>query len=167
MMRAAEFITEIIDAFYIAPIRAAVPRQLYRYGVCGAANMVLDSIWYFLIYHFVICKRFIDLGFVVVSPHIASLVLVFPITFFTGFWLNRNVAFRSSGVRTRTQMARYALTVAGSIALNYVCMKLFVETFGFWATPSKTLTTVITAAYSFLAAKYFTFRKRPAEHDTD
>jgi len=159
-MRAAELITKILDTFYIAPLRTLVPLQIYRYGVCGAANMVLDSIWYFVIYHFIVCKRFIDLGFVVVSPHIASLVLVFPITFFTGFWLNRNVAFRSSAVKSTTQMMRYALTVAGSVILNYACMKFFVETCGFWATPSKTLTTAITAVYSFLAAKYFTFRNR-------
>ena len=157
-MRAAEFITRILDTLYIAPLRAIVPQQIYRYGACGAANMVLDSIWYFVIYHFIVCKRFIDLGFVVVSPHIASLVLVFPITFFTGFWLNRNVAFRSSTVKSHTQMMRYALTVAGSVALNYACMKFFVEVCDFWATPSKMLTTVITAAYSFVAAKYFTFR---------
>ena len=52
--------------------------------------------WYFVIYHFLIGEgRMIDLGFVYMSAPIASLFLVFPITFFTGFWLNRNVAFRA------------------------------------------------------------------------
>ncbi len=157
-MRLSEIITKGIDALYIRPVAAIVPRQLFRYGVCGVSNMILDSVWYFLLYHFVICKRYIDLGFVVVSPHIAALVLVFPITFFTGFWLNRNVAFRHSPVATHAQLARYALTVAGAILLNYVCMKVLVETCGIWATPSKLITTVISAVYSFLAAKYFTFR---------
>lgn len=157
-MRLSEIITKAIDALYIRPVAAIVPSQLFRYGACGVSNMILDSVWYFLLYHFVICKRYIDLGFVVVSPHIAALVLVFPITFFTGFWLNRNVAFRHSPVATHAQLARYALTVAGAILLNYVCMKVLVETCGIWATPSKLITTVISAVYSFLAAKYFTFR---------
>lgn len=157
-MKLSDIITRVVDTFYIRPIREIVPQQLFRYGFCGVANMVLDSVWYFLIYQFVVGKRFVDLGFVVVSPHIASLALVFPITFFTGFWLNRHVAFRTTNVNGKRQMIRYALTVAGAILLNYACMKFFVETCGFWATPSKTITTVISAVYSFLAAKYYTFR---------
>ena len=121
--------------------------------------MVLDTLWYFVLYHFVVCERFVNLGFVVVSPHITTLCLVFPITFFTGFWLNRNVAFRVNHLKSRRQLLRYAISVAGSIVINYVCMKLFVEHFNIWPTPSKLLTTIVTVAYSYIAAKYFTFRK--------
>ena len=119
--------------------------------------MLLDTLWYFLLYHYVVCERFINLGIVVMSPHIASLCLVFPITFFTGFWLNRNVAFRVTHLRTQKQLFRYALSVVGSIVINYLCMKLFVELFNIWPTPSKMLTTVISVIYSFLVARYFTF----------
>lgn len=159
-MRVAETITRFIDLFYIKPLSGFVSRQLFRYGFCGVANMVLDSMWYFLIYHLVIRKEIVDLGFTAISPHIASLILVFPITFFTGFWLNRHVAFKSTEVRSSKQMFRYALTVAGAVLLNYACMKLFVDVCGFWATPSKSITTVISAVYSFLAAKYYTFRTK-------
>lgn len=119
--------------------------------------MLLDTLWYFLLYHYVVCEWFINLGVVVMSPHIASLCLVFPITFFTGFWLNRNVAFRVTHLRTQKQLFRYALSVVGSIVINYLCMKLFVELFNIWPTPSKMLTTVISVIYSFLVARYFTF----------
>ena len=121
--------------------------------------MALDTLWYFLIYHFVVARRFVDLGFVVVSPHIASLAIVFPITFFTGFWLNRHVAFRATQYSSSRQMVRYALTVAGALRLNYVSRKLLVESCGVWATPAKMITTVISTVYSFLAAKYYTFRR--------
>lgn len=158
-MSVAERIIRLIDAVYIYPVNRIFSRQFFRYGVCGATNMALDALWYFIIYHFVIAKQFIDLGFVVVSPHIAALILVFPITFFTGFWLNRHVAFVATKYESRKQLARYALTVVGSILLNYGCMKLFVEVFNIWPTPSKLLTTVVSVCYSFLAAKYYTFRK--------
>ena len=158
-MSVAERIIRLIDAVYIYPVNRIFSRQFFRYGVCGATNMALDALWYFTIYHFVIAKQFIDLGFVVVSPHIAALILVFPITFFTGFWLNRHVAFVATKYESRKQLARYALTVVGSILLNYGCMKLFVEVFNIWPTPSKLLTTVVSVCYSFLAAKYYTFRK--------
>lgn len=121
--------------------------------------MVLDVVWYYIIYHYIVAQRFIDLGVVVMSPHVASLVVVFPITFFTGFWLNRNVAFRSMEMGQGRQLLRYALSVVGSILLNYVCIKLFVEVAGIWPTPAKALTTVVSVVYSYLAGRYFTFRK--------
>lgn len=154
----ADGIRRIIDSFYIGPVRRVLSLELFRYGACGGGNMLLDALYYFLIYHYVVCERFIDLGVVVISPHISSLAIVFPITFVNGFWLNRNVAFRESNLRTRTQLTRYLLSVGGAILLNYLCMKLFVEAFHFWATPSKLLTTCISSVYSFLAAKYFTFQ---------
>lgn len=161
-MSLARIITQIVDLLYIEPVAKVFPRQLWRYGVCGAANMALDSVCYFVIYHFVVCMRFVDLGFVVVSPHIASLVIVFPITFFTGFWLNRNVAFRSTLSGKGWQLWRYALTVSGAIVINYISMKLLVEVCGIWPTPAKLLTTIISSVYSFLAAKFYTFREAKA-----
>jgi len=120
---------------------------------------VLDLVWYFVIYHFVVAERYIDLGFVVMSPHVASLIVVFPITFFTGFWLNRNVAFQATQLGSVHQLWRYALSVVGSLLLNYVCLKFFVEVCGIWPTPAKAVTTAVSVVYSYLAGRYFTFRK--------
>lgn len=155
----ARLMISLIDKLYIKPLESIVSRDIFGYGLCGALNMTLDTLWYFLIYHFVVAEHFIDLGVVVMSPHIATLFTVFPVTFFTGFWLNRNVAFRVTEYKTRGQLFRYALSVVGSIVINYVCMKLFVEALNIWPTPSKMLTTIISVVYSYLAARYFTFVK--------
>lgn len=157
-MNVAQLLIRGIDLLYIPQIRKIVSRDIFGYGICGGANMVLDTLWYFVLYHYVVCEQFVDLGIVVMSPHIATLCLVFPITFFTGFWLNRHVAFRVTHLRSRRQLVRYVLSVVGSIVINYVCMKLFVESFHLWPTPSKMLTTVISVVYSYLAARFFTFR---------
>ena len=149
----------VIDKLYVYPFHNILSREIFGYGVCGATNMVLDAVWYFIIYHYVVAERYVDIDFVVISPYIMSLIIVFPITFFTGFWLNRNVAFSATSERGTRQLMRYALSVAGAIVLNYLCMKLFVEHLDIWPTPSKILTTVVSTIYSFLAAKYFTFRK--------
>lgn len=163
-MRLADRIVRLIDWFYIRPVAALMPRQTFRYAVCGGVTyLVLDPVVYFLIYNFVVAHRYFDLGVVVLSPHIAATLLVFPITFFNGFWLNRNVAFRHSPVRTRTQLFRYLLSIAGSVLLTYAGMKFFVEACGIWPTPAKVTTTLVTTVYSFLAAKYFTFRRAAAE----
>jgi hypothetical protein len=162
-MGIAKLLIRVVDALYIPIFRRVVSRNIFAYGVCGGANMALDTLWYFLLYHYVVCERFINLGVVVMSPHIAALCLVFPITFFTGFWLNRNVAFRVTHLHSRRQLLRYALTVVGSILLNYVCMKLLVESFNLWPTPSKILTTIISVAYSYLVARYYTFTTKNNE----
>lgn len=158
-MRIAENIGQLIDRFYIRPISTLLPHEVFRYGVCGGVNMLLDIVWYYLIYHYVVALRYIDLGVIVVSPHVAALIIVFPITFFTGFWLNRNVAFRATEFGQGMQLIKYALTVVGSILLNYICIKLFVEVCHIWATPAKAITTVVSVAYSYLVGRYFTFKK--------
>lgn len=151
-------IRRAIDLFYRPPFSRVVSPTVFRYAACGGMTLGVDAVAYALIYHFIVAGRFCDLGFVVVSPHIASLALVFPITFFTGFWLNRYVAFRTLPVRAGKQLWRYLLSVGGSILLNYVCMKVLVEGVGLWPTPSKCVTSLLVALYSYLAARYYTFR---------
>ena len=114
-MALAELITRAVDWFYIRPVAAVLPRQVFRYAVCGGVTYILfDPFCYFLFYNFIVAHRYFDLGFVVVSPHIAAMILVFPFTFFVGFWLNRYVAFRRSPIGAGTQLLRYLLSVAGS-----------------------------------------------------
>ncbi|MEG1672856.1 MAG: GtrA family protein [Alistipes sp.] len=158
-MALARLITKLIDVFYIPLVAHLMPLQLFRYAVCGALTMALDITWYTLFYNFVFDRVNLDLGLLVISPHIAAMLLVFPITFMNGFWLNSHVAFHSSSpLTTRAQLVRYALSVVGSILLTYGCIKFFVEVCHFWPFFSKIFTNVITVIYSFLAAKYFTFR---------
>jgi putative flippase GtrA len=153
-------LTSIIDALYIKQLERIISRGTFGYCLCGAANMVLDAVWYYVIYHYIVLERNIDLGIVVISPHIAALIVVFPITFFTGFLLNRYVAFRATSQRSGKQLVRYALSVVGSIVLNYILMKIFVDMCHIWPTISKMLTTTIVAVYSFLAARYFSFTNK-------
>ena len=163
--RAAEMVTRAVDSLYVGPLRRVMPLQTFRYGVCGAFTyFVFDPAVYFLIYNCAVAKRVVHIGtLTALSPEIAALAAVFPLTFAVGFWLNRNVAFRRSPLRTRTQLMRYALSIVGSIVLNYLLMKLFVAVCGFWPTPSKVLVSVVCTAYSYLAAKYFTFRHAARE----
>ncbi len=158
--RIAQSITKLIDALYIKNLEAYIPRHTFRYGVCGVANSILlDTIFYYIIYHYIIRMQMIDLGFYAISAHVASLILVFPITFAIGFWLNRNVAFHATKEPQERQVTKYALSVCGSIILSYISLKVLIELCGVWATPAKTLSSVIVALYSYLAARYFTFKR--------
>ncbi|MFI3264681.1 MAG: GtrA family protein [Rikenellaceae bacterium] len=156
----AQGISSFIDLFYPTVLERFIPRHTFRYGVCGVANSIfLDTIFYYIIYNYIVCQQPVDLGFYVISPQIAALFMVFPITFLIGFWLNRNVAFQATEEREKRQVSKYALSVCGSIVLSYISLKVLVEVCGIWATPAKTLSSIIVALYSYIAARHFTFRR--------
>ncbi|MFB6318463.1 GtrA family protein [Saccharicrinis sp. FJH54] len=155
--RIQNFIISIIDWFY-KPFKHYVPAETFRYAATGGMNMVLDILLYFIFYRYVFDREVIDLGFYAISPHIAAFLVVFPITFTTGFLLAKYITFTASEVLGRVQLFRYGFTVGGSILLNYVLLKLFVEYFHWYATFSKIVTTFIVVGYSYLAQRYFTFK---------
>lgn len=161
MNKLARIITKVIDFFY-HPFRKWIPEQVFRYAACGGGNMVLDWVLYFLIYNFVIGHDlvYIPLGsehILCLTPHIASLCIVFPVTLLTGFWLQKYVTFTGSTLHGGKQLARYILIVCVNLAVNYFGLKLCVETFGWYPTPSKMFITIITVIISYLGQKYFTF----------
>lgn len=165
MRNLAQIITRIIDFFY-TPFHRFFPEQLFRYAACGGGNMVLDWVLYFVLYNFVVGHELVtfDLPFssfssLTITPHILTLCIVFPVTLFTGFWLNRYVTFTQSSLRGSRQLLRYFLVVALNLAINYFGLKLCVETLLWYPTPSKMAITVVTVVISFFAQKYFSFRK--------
>lgn len=113
---------------------------------------------YFICFHFVFQKEDLDLNIVVMSPHIASLFLVFPVTFLVGFSLNRYVVFTESDLALKKQLFRYMVSGFISLVISYLSMKLLVEVFNVYPTPSKVLTSGITVLASYLMQNYFTFR---------
>ncbi len=156
----ARTLTALVEWCYLPLFRAWLPRETFRYGVCGGANLVLNWVIYALLYNVIINKQMLSLlgGGIVISPHIAAFLVAFPITFLTGFWLQRNVTFQVAHLPGGTQLFRYLLTVSGSVLLNYLLLKLFVEVLSIYPTPSQMLTSLVTIAYSYVAQKYFTFR---------
>ncbi|QAA82750.1 GtrA family protein [Aequorivita sp. H23M31] len=155
-------ITQFIDSFYFL-FRSFLPLKTYRYAVCGGGNLLFDIFLYFIFYNFIFAKQNLNLYFIVLSPHIASLFVVFPITFTTGFLLNRYITFEYSNLPWKTQLFRYFLVGMGSLLLSYVGLKFLVDYLGFFPTPSKILTIFVTVTYSYLLQNYFSFRVRRTE----
>ncbi len=150
-------IISTIDWFH-QPFSKYISEETFRYGVTGGANSALDIFLYFICYNFILDKKIINLKIVSISPHIGAFLIVFPITFTTGFLLAKYITFTQSVLRGRIQLIRYGISVGGSILLNYILLKLFVEVAGLYATPSKILTTAVVICYSFMAQKHFTFK---------
>ena len=112
------------------------------------------------------CRKARDLTFDIghltfeqaITPHIATLCIVFPITLLTGFWLQKYVTFTASRLNGWRQLSRYIFIVAINLAVNYFGLKLCVETFGWYPTPSKMVITLFTVVVSYLGQKYYTFK---------
>lgn len=150
-------IITVIDWFH-KPFAKLIPEETFRYAATGGANTSFDIFLYFIFYNFVFNKQNFDLGFIVISPHIAAFIFVFPITFTTGFLLAKYITFTQSKLEGKIQLFRYGVSVGGSIILNYFLLKLFVEFFDWYATFSKIVTTLIVIVYSYVIQKHFTFR---------
>ncbi|MBR1426007.1 MAG: GtrA family protein [Paludibacteraceae bacterium] len=165
MQKVAQIITKIIDFFY-PPFRKWVPEDVFRYGVCGGGNMVLDWVLYFLLYNYVVGHELVYIYHflpyipnpVCISPHIMALCIVFPITLLTGFWLNKYVTFRNSTLHGGQQLVRYILIVLLNLLINYAGLKLLVDVIGWYPTPSKMCITLITIVVSYLGQRYYSFR---------
>lgn len=163
MNKLAQIITKIIDFFY-RPFRTIMSEQLFRYAACGGGNLVLDWILYFLIYNFVIGHDLVYFQLplttyrLCLTPHIATLCIVFPITLLTGFWLQKYVTFTQSNLHGARQLTRYISIVALNLAINYFGLKLCVEVWGWYPTPSKIVITLITVVISYFGQKYYSFR---------
>lgn len=137
-----------------------MPYDIFRYGVAGSANLVFDWVLYFVCYNFVFRHEIFRIGPIAISAHVASLLVTFPITFLSGFWLAKFISFKESGLKSGIQLFRYLLVVAICLLINYMGLKFLVEVLGFYPTPSKMLITVVATLFSYLSQKYFTFKAK-------
>jgi len=146
--------------FLHKPFKKVIPIQVFRYIFSGGLNTFLDSFIYFILYNYVIRKRDVDLSFFKISPHIASFLIVFPITFFTGFFLSKYITFTESKLQGRVQLLRFGITIVSSLVLQYLLMKLFVDLLSFYPTPSKVTASGIAAIYTYITHKHFSFKTK-------
>ncbi|PZP49774.1 MAG: phenylalanine 4-monooxygenase [Pseudopedobacter saltans] len=152
-------ILSFLDFFY--PIfRRFLPLQTYRYAACGGFNLGLSLVLYPLIYNFIFRQQLVHIGDITISAPIATLCLNVLITTPVGFYLSMFVVFQGSELPKKIQLFRYILVVIGCAILNYVLLKLFVEVFHWWSTPSYYLNVVLVTSFSYFAQRYFSFKKK-------
>jgi putative flippase GtrA len=107
----------------------------------------------------------LHIGSIAISSHVAAFFIAFCITFPIGFYLSMFVVFQGSYLRKRIQLVRYFAVALVCIFLNYVLLKLFVDSWGWYPTPSLMLTALIVITFSYLSQKHFSFKKEKLEID--
>lgn len=156
--RIKTFVLRQMDFFYplFCPF---MDLQTFRYLALGGSNMLLDIFLYFISYNFILDKEIVYVPvFGAISPHIGAFILAFSITFPIGFMLMKSMVFTESVLKGRIQLFRYFSVAMLNIFLNYALLKLFVEQFGFYPTPSKILTTAVIVISTYILQRSFTFK---------
>jgi len=157
-MKTGDFLRRLIDWFY-PPFRRFCPLQMFRYAVCGGANLVLDWVLYFVVFNFVFHQQMLPLGFVTLSSYIASMAVKFPVTLCTGFLLQKYVTFSYAvASRGRVQLLKYFSVVLVNLALNYAGLKFFVEILHLFPSIANVVVSLVCTLVSYVAQKQYTFK---------
>lgn len=149
-------IFKILDFFY-PPFRAFLSKPTFRYLTCGGANSALDLILFTLAYNCIFKGNLTRIGFLAISPHIASLFFSLFITIPTGFLLSKYIVFQAVA-NNKIQLLKYIIIVALSLTVNYILMKFFVENIHITPFISKIFTTSIIVIFSYISQKKFAFK---------
>jgi len=152
-------ILSIVDFFY--PLfKKFMTIQTYRYAACGGFNTMIDISLFFVGYNFIFKREplFFPSINLMVGAHIAAFLVSFCVTFPIGFYLSRYVVFQETSVSKKEQLGKYFTVVLFCLVLNYGFLKLFVDVFKWYPTPSKILTTFFVVMFSYLSQKNFTFK---------
>lgn len=157
-------INAFIEFFYF-PVLRFLPLQTFKYAVCGGTTVVVEIVVYYLSYYFFFKEQLVHLGNFTFETHTASFLMGFMFSFPVGFTLNKFIVFTGSVLRGRIQLFRYGLTVMGSLALNYLFLKLFVEGFFWDPTVSKILATLLVIVYSYFTQQYFSFSSKKRKEE--
>lgn len=161
---ARDFVLPIIDFFY-PPFKKLMGLQTFRYAASGGVNTVLGYVVFYIAFKFLFRAKPVDLGFYVFEAHSAALLLGFCFCFPFGFFLMKYVVFTDSKMKGKVQLFRYLMLYLFNLGLNYILLRLFVESLRIYPTIAQVLTTVIIILFSYVAQRNYTFRIRNAEEE--
>lgn len=158
-----KFALAIIDFFY-PPFRKHLSINTFRYMASGGTTAATGIVVFYAVYNWVLKQKDIHLNIPffpkMITAPTATLVIEAIVTFIVGFTLNKYLVFTESNLKGRIQLFRYASVVATNFLLNLALIKIMVEGFGFYPTPSKMLTTAILIFFSYFSQKHFSFKTR-------
>ena len=161
---ARDLVVPLIDFFY-PPFRKMMSAQTFRYAACGGINTVLSLSFYFVAYKYLLREQDLHLGFFAFKSHVAALIISFCFAFPFGFFLMKYVVFSDSRMRGTVQLVRYLMVYVFNLFLNYILLKVTVESLHIYPPIAQVLTTVVVILFSYIAQRHFTFRIRNAEKD--
>lgn len=156
-MTFALILRRAIDWFYRRPFSRVISETVFRYGACGAITLSVDAVSYALIYHFWL-RAVISTWDSWLCRRISPLWC-----WFSHYVLHR---FLAEPLCRLPHAACCGGQTVGALSIDsrriyFAQLRLYeilVEVCGLWPTPSKCITSLAVALYSYLAARYYTFK---------
>lgn len=155
----SSFVCRGVDFFYLPFVARVVDLRTFRYAFVGGVNVGFGVLFYWVLFQFILCKQDTTFfGIVTISAPILAFLINFVVTFFSGFWLTRNVAFGDSVIGSGVQLFRYLQVVLLNICINYFGLKLMVDLWEFYPTLSYLFLQILVVAVSYVASRFYTFK---------
>ena len=139
--------------------------QTFRYAASGGINTALGYIIFYVGFKFLFDEKPFDMGFYAFEAHSAALLLSFLFCFPFGFFLMKYVVFSDSIMKGRVQLFRYFMLYVVNLGINYLLLRLFVESVKIYPTIAQVITTAIIILFSYIAQRNFTFKIRNDEEE--
>jgi putative flippase GtrA len=159
-----DLVLPVVDFFYTT-FRKLMPLQTFRYAACGSFNLLLGLSAYFVSYTIILKGKGLDLGFYAFKSHSAALFMSACISLPVGFFLMKYVVFTDSNMRGRIQLVRYFMVYLFNLVLNYLFLKILVESVHVHPVFAQIVTTVVIVLFSYVAQRNFTFKIKQEEED--
>lgn len=155
----SNLIRRFLDLFYPL-VSKLFDKTTYYYAACGAGNLVLSWVLFFLFYQFVFEKKLLYIKQIdfVFTPYTLSAFMCFIISFSIGFMLMKYVVFTQSELKGRIQLFRYGLSAVVTSGANWVLLKSFIEIFEFYPSVANVISTCLIVVISYLIQRNFTFK---------
>ncbi|MBL0270597.1 MAG: GtrA family protein [Chitinophagaceae bacterium] len=159
---ARDFVLPIIDFFY-PPFKKLMNLQTFRYAASGGGNTLLGLIVYYIGFKYIFAEKTFEFGFFAFKGHIAALALSFLVTFPVGFFMSKYVVFSDSNMKGRVQLFRYLMICLFNLALNYILLKVLVETLHIYPVLAQVLTICVVVLFSYIAQRNYSFKAAPED----
>jgi putative flippase GtrA len=133
----------------------------FKYAFIGCINVGLSWVVYLISFHLLLQRNNVVLfSLITISAHVFALILSFIFVTVSGFFLNFYFVFKSSNTNIPFKLFKYFISNSGSLILNYIFLKIFVDLLHWWPFFSQVLASSLTVFYSYLMQNRFTFNKR-------
>ncbi len=152
-------IRAFLDFFY--PIVSRIfDKTTYYYAVAGSTNLVLGWVLFWVLDHWVIHSKTVELPLFKHPVHSYTVIAAVcgVVSFLFGFLMMRFVVFTESQLKGRIQFFRYGLSALISATVNWLLIKLMVDTFAWNASLCNVFASLVVVTISYFLQRKFSFK---------
>ena len=152
-------IRAFLDFFY--PLVSKIfDKTTYYYAVAGSTNLVLGWVLFWVLDHWVIHSKTVELPLFKHPVHSYTVIAAVcgVVSFLFGFLMMRYVVFTESQLKGRIQFFRYGLSALISATVNWLLIKLMVDTFAWNASLCNVFASLVVVTISYFLQRKFSFK---------